>query len=147
MPGTAAKRDAKAPYQLLKSGRSARVWLRDPRIEALGKDLPVASPVRATKTPYRQARPNTATMGRHIRQITLVPAVDATGKVTTARALGPSTEGTGHNDHLIRFDRNVIHHKAGRQQPGGPSGFRHEQLPIATSCDKITDLHHGLHRD
>lgn len=86
-------------------------------------------------------------MGWHIRETTLVPAMDAPGQLATARALGPSTESMGRNNHFIRLDSNVIYDKAGRQQPGSLPGFGHEQLSIAISCDEGTDLPHRLHRE
>ena len=114
LPGPAAKGEAETAHQLLKPRRPARVWPRNLRSQAFGKDLSGASPARAAETPRGQSYPNTATMGRHIRQITLVPAVDPSGQVTTARTFGTPTEGMGRDDHLIRPDRHVIHDEAGR---------------------------------
>jgi len=57
-------------------------------------------------------------MGRHIRKITLVPAMDPSGQATTARTFGTPTERMGRYDHFIRSNRDLIHDKAGRQQPG-----------------------------
>ena len=53
-------------------------------------------------------------MGRHIRKITLVPAMDPSGQATTVRTFGTPTEGMGRDYHLIRPDRDVIHDEAGR---------------------------------
>jgi hypothetical protein len=132
---------------LLQPCRSARVWLRDFRIQAFRKDLSGTSSVRTAETPYRQAHPDTAAMGRHIPQIPLIPPMEPTGKAATARALRPLTAGMGRYDHLIRSDRDVIHDKAGRQQPISLPSFGHELLPsqhvamtipiCPTGCTKI----------
>jgi len=66
-------------------------------------------------------------MGRHIRQIPLVPIMDLTRRAATGRALGPSTEGMGRDYHFIRSERDIIHDKALRQQLASLSSFGHEQ--------------------
>lgn len=53
-------------------------------------------------------------------------------RAPTPRTLGAPTGGMGRDDDLVRSGSNIIHDKAGRQQPS----LRHEQLLISTSCDK-----------
>ena len=101
----------------------------------------------AAEPPCRQSHPNTAAMGRDIRETSFVSTVNPLGEAPTFRTFRVAADGMGRDDHLIRPDRNVIHDKAGRQQPVSLPSFRHEQLPIATSCDKSTDMPHPLHRD
>ena len=152
LPGPAAKGEAGTADQLLKPGRPARVWPRDPGLRALGKDLPRACPMRTAEPTHREAHPNSAAKGRHVRQTAFAPAVEPPGEPPAPRTLGAPIDGMGRDDHLVRSDlvrsdHDVIHDKAGRQQPVSIPSFRNEQLPIGTSCDKGTDLPHRLHRD
>jgi len=79
LPGTAPKRDPETADQFLKPRRPARLGLRESRAQAFRKDLSGTSPLRTAETPYRQAHPNTAAMGRHIRQITCILAMEPPG--------------------------------------------------------------------
>ena len=115
LPGPAAKGEADTAHQLLKPGRPARVWPRDPALRALGEDLPRAFPMRAAKPSHRQAHPNTATMGGDIRERAVIPAMDPPGETPALRTLRALATRMGRNDHLIRSDRHGIHNEARRQ--------------------------------